>query len=83
VLRTRVGYAGGEREAPTYRKMGDHTETVQVDFDPLRISYERMLEVFWESHDPAAGSWSRQYRNVIFFQNDRQREAAQRSRVGP
>jgi methionine-S-sulfoxide reductase len=80
VIRTRVGYSGGTRPNPTYRSLGDHTETVQIDFDPARITYERLLDVFWSSHDPADRSWSKQYRNVIFYHNDQQKELAEKTR---
>lgn len=80
VVRTRVGYAGGSTPNPTYQSLGDHTETVQVDYDPSQISYQRLLEVFWASHNPAAPSWSRQYLNVIFYENDEQRRLAEASR---
>ena len=76
VIRTRVGYAGGEKKAPTYRAMGDHTETVQVDYDPARISYDQLLDIFWASHRPTSRNWSRQYMNVIFFDDDRQHKLA-------
>jgi len=52
VIRTRVGYAGGSTNNPTYYNLGDHSETVQIDYDPTRISYEELLEVFWDSHNP-------------------------------
>ena len=81
VIRTRVGYAGGEKKAPSYSAMGDHTETVQLDFDPRRISYKQLLEIFWASHRPTSRNWSRQYKNVIFYHNDRQREVALASKT--
>lgn len=71
-----MGYAGGRKENPDYSNLGDHTETVQVDFDPRRISYSQLLDVFWSSHDPTERNWSRQYMNAIFYHNDRQRESA-------
>jgi hypothetical protein len=76
VIRTRVGYAGGEMEEPSYGKMGDHTETVQVDFDPGRITYAQLLEIFWASHRPTSRNWSRQYMNAIFYHDDEQRRLA-------
>jgi methionine-S-sulfoxide reductase len=76
VVRTRVGYSGGQTRDPTYRSIGDHSETIQIDYDPSRISYKDLLRVFWQSHDPAAKSWSRQYRSAIFYHNEAQREAA-------
>ena len=72
MIRTRVGYAGGKKDAPTYRNMGDHTETVQVDYDPERITYPQLLDIFWKSHEPTSGRWSRQYMNVVFYQNQQQ-----------
>ena len=56
--------------------MGDHTETVQVDYDPNRISYKQLLDIFWASHRPTSRNWSRQYMNVIFYHDDQQREVA-------
>jgi len=75
VVSTRVGYAGGTSESPTYRKLGDHTETVQVQFDPDTITYTELLEVFWVNHAP----WERrpvQYMSIIFFHNGAQEKAA-------
>jgi methionine-S-sulfoxide reductase len=80
VIRTRVGYAGGTRENPTYHRLGDHTETLQVDFDPAKISYERLLEIFWQEHDPTGRSWSAQYKAAVFFQDDEQKRLALESR---
>ncbi len=81
MVRTRVGYAGGAKENPTYKRLGDHTETVQVDYDPTRISYQDLLEVFWASHQPGSRSWSRQYMNVIFFENPEQQRLAEESKA--
>ncbi len=53
MIRTRVGYAGGSEENPTYYDLGGHTETVEIDYDPTRISYEELLAIFWDSHNPA------------------------------
>ncbi len=81
VIRTRVGYAGGEKIAPTYRAMGDHTETVQVDYDPNRISYNQLLDIFWASHQPTSRNWSRQYMNAVFYHDGRQHEVALASKT--
>jgi peptide-methionine (S)-S-oxide reductase len=81
VIRTRVGYAGGEMEGPSYGHMGDHTETVQVDYDPQRITYTRLLEIFWNSHQPSSRNWSRQYLNAIFYHDDEQRRLAMDSKT--
>jgi len=80
VIRTRVGYAGGSSANPGYHDLGDHSEAVQIDFDPSRISYRELLDIFWKSHDPTGSSWSRQYRNAIFYHNDLQRNAAMETR---
>jgi len=80
VIRTRVGYAGGQTAAPTYRSMGDHTETVQVDYDPERISYARLLDIFWKSHQPTGKSWSRQYKNAVFYHDEAQHRIAMASK---
>lgn len=80
MIRTRVGYSGGTKRNPTYHDLGDHSEAIQIDFDPGRVSYERLLEVFWKSHDPTSRSWSRQYRAVLFFHNEEQKRSAEESR---
>jgi len=74
VLRTRVGYAGGTSQAPTYHNIGDHTETLQIDFDPSVIPYEKLAEVFFASHSPARQAWSRQYAAIGFWHDDAQRK---------
>lgn len=76
-----MGYSGGTKPHPTYRNLGDHTETVQVDFDPTVISYQELLEVFWESHVPGYPAWSRQYMNVIFYHNEEQKRLAEASQA--
>ncbi|PNU21463.1 peptide methionine sulfoxide reductase [Geothermobacter hydrogeniphilus] len=67
VVGTTVGYAGGTTPQPEYRAMGDHTETLRVEYDPARIGYDALLEVFWSLHDPMSQSHLRQYRNVVFY----------------
>ncbi len=89
VVRTSVGYTGGHAENPTYRQVcgggTGHAETVRVVYDPRLVSYDKLLEVFWQSHDPTqvnrqgpdVGS---QYRSAVFTMNDEQREAAEKSK---
>lgn len=72
IVRTRVGYAGGTTENPTYRNMGDHIETVQLDFDPSRLSYSDLLQVFLSHHNPSREAWKRQYSSAAFFHNREQ-----------
>jgi len=80
VVRTRVGYAGGTTKNPTYHNLGDHTETIQIDYDPTQISYKELLDVFWDSHNPAQPSWSRQYMSIVFYHNDEQKKLAMETR---
>lgn len=78
VIRTCSGYAGGTKEHPSYHALGDHTETVQIDYDPEILSYTDLLDVFWASHDPAAKR-KQQYRSVILVHDDEQLVAAEQS----
>jgi methionine-S-sulfoxide reductase len=80
VVRTRVGYAGGTLENPTYHRLGDHTETLQIDYDPERINYEKLLELFWSEHDPTSRAWSTQYKAAVFYHDDEQKRLAEESR---
>jgi peptide-methionine (S)-S-oxide reductase len=75
-----VGYAGGSTPDPTYEDIGDHSEAIEVEFDPSRIAYRDLLAVFWGAHDPSRRSFSRQYRTAIFWSGERQRELAEASR---
>jgi methionine-S-sulfoxide reductase len=81
VIRTRVGYAGGLKDHPDYGNIGDHTETVQVDYDPKRITYNDLLDIFWESHTPTARSRPRQYMHAVFYHDERQRQQAMDSKA--
>jgi len=81
VLRTRVGYTGGKTKDPTYRSMGDHTETLQIDFDPQKISYEGILKEFWRIHSPCIRSGSRQYMPAVFYHNEEQKKLATESKA--
>ena len=80
MISTRVGYAGGSTHAPTYRRMGDHTETVQVDFDPEKITYRQLLDIFWESHTFTRQTKITQYKNAVFYHNEKQRQQAAASK---
>ena len=76
MVRTRVGYAGGEKENPSYRSLGGHSETIQIDYDPAKISYQELLDVFWDSHNPVFHTGSRQYMSIVFYHNDEQKGLA-------
>ncbi len=80
MVRTRVGYAGGTTENPTYYHLGDHTETVQIEYDPTKISYQELPDVFWAGHDPTRPAFSQQYASIIFCHNYEQRRLAQESK---
>jgi peptide-methionine (S)-S-oxide reductase len=80
VIRTRVGYTGGNKINPTYHSLGDHTETVEVDYDPAIISYEQLLDIFWHNHHPGQAAWATQYKAAIFYHNERQKALALKSR---
>jgi peptide-methionine (S)-S-oxide reductase len=89
VTKTRVGYAGGTLDNPTYEDVCSHTtghaEVVEVTYDPDQISYDDLLQVFWRKHDPTQlnrQGWDvgDQYRSAIFFHDDEQRAAAEASK---
>lgn len=89
VKSTQVGYAGGHTENPTYKEVctdaTGHAEVVLVEYDPAKVSYDKLLEVFWNAHNPTTlnrqgpdvGS---QYRSAIFFADDQQKQLAKESK---
>ena len=89
VLQTAVGYSGGKTEKPTYEDVCSdetgHAEVVEVEYDPARVSYDKLLDVFWNGHNPTqlnrqgpdVGS---QYRSAIFFHTPEQEAAAKASK---
>jgi len=78
VIRTRVGFSGGGSRDPTYQQLGDHTETVDIDFDPNITSFDEMLKLFWGNHNPA-NKCSRQYMSAIFYNSPMQKATAEAS----
>jgi peptide-methionine (S)-S-oxide reductase len=89
VYSTQVGYAAGVTPNPTYREvctgMTGHNEVVRVIFDPAKVSYETLLRVFWENHDPTQGmrqgnDVGTQYRSGIYYFDEAQKRAAEQSR---
>ncbi|MBI2176694.1 peptide-methionine (S)-S-oxide reductase MsrA [Candidatus Woesearchaeota archaeon] len=89
VKSTQVGYSGGEMPNPTYEDVctdtTGHAESVEITFDPKKVSYEKLLEVFWNSHDPTqvnkqGPDVGTQYRSVIFYHDRKQKIAAEKSR---
>lgn len=88
VISTTCGYMGGQGDHPTYKQVCSgntgHAEVVQVVFDPTRLGYEQLLEVFWQSHDPTqlnrqGPDVGEQYRSVIFVHSPQQQQLAQAS----
>lgn len=89
VVATAVGYCGGKTKSPTYKDVctdeTGHAEVIEIDFDPTKVSFEQLVDVFWELHDPTTlnrqgpdvGS---QYRSVIFFQSPEQERIAKASK---
>jgi peptide-methionine (S)-S-oxide reductase len=83
-----AGYAGGDTPSPTYKQVcsGEtgHAEVIQIEFDPAKVSYEQLLEVFWAAHDPTqlnrqGADTGTQYRSIILYHDDRQKAAAEKS----
>jgi len=90
VTKTRVGYSGGHTEGPSYEDVCSHTtghaEVVEVTYDPGQLSYDDLLRVFWDKHNPTQlnrQGWDigDQYRSVIFFHGEEQRATAERSKA--
>jgi peptide-methionine (S)-S-oxide reductase len=79
VVRTCVGYAGGTTLDPTYENIGDHIETVRVEYDPETLTYADLLDAFWAAHDPTRAPFKRQYQTALFPRTDAQAEQAQAS----
>jgi peptide-methionine (S)-S-oxide reductase len=89
VKSVKPGYAGGTVENPTYEQVcaGEtgHAESIQIEFDPEKIPYEKLLDIFWHTHDPTTlnrqgSDVGTQYRSVIFYHNEKQKQAAEKSK---
>jgi peptide-methionine (S)-S-oxide reductase len=81
VVSTRVGYTGGDVPNATYRNHGDHAEAIEIAFDPAKTSYRRLLEFFFQIHDPTTrnrqgNDVGRSYRSAIYFTDDEQKRIA-------
>lgn len=88
VKSTRVGYTGGKMDNPAYEDVctdeTGHAEAVEVTFDPKKVSYEKLLDVFWSNHNPTQGNRQgpdvgTQYRSAVFYHNAKQKEMASKS----
>ena len=89
---TSVGYSGGVKDQPTYREVCSgttgHAEVIQIDYNPRIISYKKLLDVFWQSHDPTTlnrqgADIGTQYRSIIFHHNKEQEKQAQGDGMNP
>lgn len=89
VFKTSVGYMGGHFPNPSYldvlSRITGHAEVAQIEFNNSQISYEQLLEIFWSVHDPTqlnrqGADRGEQYRSVIFYHHEKQREIAQKSK---
>jgi peptide-methionine (S)-S-oxide reductase len=89
VIDAAVGYAGGHTEKPTYKEVctdrTGHAEVVEVQYDPSKVSYDQLLDVFWSSHDPTqvnrqGPDYGTQYRTVIFYHDEEQKAEAEASK---
>ena len=90
VISVKPGYAGGNVKNPTYKQIctgnTGHAEVAKIEFDPSKITYSQILNVFWQSHDPTTlnrqgNDVGTQYRSVIFFHNESQEEIAKKSKI--
>lgn len=90
VVAVTSGYAGGQKDDPTYKEVCSgktgHAEVIQIEFEPGKISFNQLLEVFWAAHDPTTlnrqgADVGTQYRSVIYYQNEAQRAAAEKSKA--
>jgi peptide-methionine (S)-S-oxide reductase len=82
VISTRVGYSGGEVKNATYRNHGSHAEAIEVIFDPQKMSYRKLLEFFFQIHDPTTANrqgndTGASYRSAIFYTSDEQKRVAE------
>jgi len=81
VLRTRVGFTGGKSKSPTYHDLADHTEAIQIDFDPTQTSFQKLLEIFWSNGGCSTSpAYSRQYMSAVFYADEEQKKLAKQSK---
>jgi peptide-methionine (S)-S-oxide reductase len=90
VMNVVSGYAGGREKDPTYEQVGSgvtgHAETVEITYDAEQISFTKLLDVFWKTHDPTDGrgvapDFGKQYRSILFYRNDEEKSAIEQSKA--
>jgi len=85
-MRTRVGYTGGSTPNPTYSDLCcgrcDHTESIQIDYDPKKVKYTELLDTFWSSHHVTGYESSRQYMSAIWYKSDKQKAKIEKIEIG-
>lgn len=79
MITTKVGFTGGTTKNATYRNIGDHTETISLEYDPSKVSYGDLLKKFWSFHNPTV-SHRTQYMSAIFYHNTKQKLEAEESK---
>lgn len=80
VIRTKVGYSGGTSDNPVYRKLGDHTEVIEVHYDPTVITFDNLLDLFWNNHEYGlSAKIKRQYMSLILYHDEQQKKIAEES----
>lgn len=89
VIETKVGYTGGKTKNPTYEQVcsntTNHAEAIQIQFNPKKITYKKLLDIFWKLHDPTqlnqqGVNIGTQYRSAIFYHNEKQKQEAENSK---
>src|SRR5215831_14202040 len=84
VIQTRVGYTGGDVKDATYRNHGTHAEGIEIVFDPAKLSYRKLLEFFFQIHDPTTknrqgNDMGASYRSAIYYESDEQKRIAEKT----
>jgi len=77
VIRTRVGYCGGKDDSPTYANLRDHSESIQLEFDPAVVSYAQLLDLFWGHINHGYNTSKPQYRNAVLYHSEAQKLVAE------
>lgn len=77
-MRTRTGYAGGQSTNPNYQNVGFHSEVIEIDYDPSQISYEALVNLFFESHNATSKPYYQRVKSLLFYRNEVEMKSAQK-----